>query len=149
MTGRRDTTTVPAQALYLLNSSFVRRQSLALAERLLAQKDATDVDRIRAAYRLTLARAPAEKEVARARTFLAEYESAYREHARTAQPEDRNVTKPEKPKPVNPQPANPDEIDQTGEAVVDEAVRPRDARTAAWLGLVQALYSSAEFRYLK
>ena len=38
VTGRAQVTTVPGQALYLLNSSFVRRQSLALAERLLDQK---------------------------------------------------------------------------------------------------------------
>ena len=37
VTGRRETTTVPGQALYLLNASSVRRQSLALAERLSAQ----------------------------------------------------------------------------------------------------------------
>ena len=35
VTGSRDTTTVATQALYLLNDPFVRRQSLALAERLL------------------------------------------------------------------------------------------------------------------
>jgi hypothetical protein len=33
--GSRDTTTVPGQALYLLNAPFVQRQSLALAKRLL------------------------------------------------------------------------------------------------------------------
>ena len=58
-----------------------------------------------------------------------------------------NDTRTKKPAP--PPPANPDEIDQTGEAVVEEVVRPRDARTAAWLGFVQALLGSAEFRYLK
>ena len=31
VTGQRDTTTVPGQALFLLNSAFVRKQSLALA----------------------------------------------------------------------------------------------------------------------
>ena len=37
VTGRRDTTTVATQALYLLNDPFVRRQSLDLAERLLGR----------------------------------------------------------------------------------------------------------------
>ena len=37
VTGRRDTTTVATQALYLLNDPFVRRQSLDLAERLLSR----------------------------------------------------------------------------------------------------------------
>jgi len=36
VTGQREVTTVPTQALYLLNSTFVRQQSLALAERALS-----------------------------------------------------------------------------------------------------------------
>ena len=74
----RQVTTVPGQALYLLNSSFVRRQALALAERLLDRK-ATDEDRIRALYRVVLGRLPNEAEVERSRAFLAEYESAQAE----------------------------------------------------------------------
>ncbi len=66
VTGSRDTTTGPGQALFLLNSSFVRRQSLALAERLLAEKDSNDADRIRKAYRLCVGRSPGDKEVERA-----------------------------------------------------------------------------------
>ena len=46
VTGQRETTTVPTQALFLLNSAFVRQQSLALAESLLAKSQATDLDRI-------------------------------------------------------------------------------------------------------
>jgi cytochrome c553 len=149
VTGQRDATTVPGQALFLLNSSFVRRQSLALAERLLKEKDAAEADRIRTAYRLTLGRVPTEKEIERARTFLAEYESDYKKQLAAAPK--REETKPvvEKPKPPTTVPANPDEIDQTGEPVVEEQVRPKDARTAAWLAFAQALFGSAEFRYLK
>jgi hypothetical protein len=79
VTGRRDATTVPGQALFLLNSLFVRRQSLALGERLLADPAAGDADRVRQAYRLTLGRPPSEKEVDRGRTYLTEYEAAARE----------------------------------------------------------------------
>src|SRR5262249_41729652 len=61
VTGSRDATTVPGQALYLLNSPFVRRQALTLGERLLAGSDA-DADRIRTAYRVALGRLPSEKE---------------------------------------------------------------------------------------
>ena len=35
------------------------------------------------------------------------------------------------------------------EPVAEEEVRPKDARSAAWLALAQALYGSAEFRYLR
>ncbi len=44
---------------------------------------------------------------------------------------------------------DPDQIDQTGEVVSEDVVRPRGARSAAWLALAQALYGSAEFRYVK
>lgn len=52
------------------------------------------------------------------------------------------------PKPGEP-PFDPDQIDQTGEAVVEDVVRPRDARAAAWMAFTQALLGSAEFRYVK
>jgi cytochrome c553 len=146
VTGRRDTTTVPGQALYLLNSSFVRRQSLALAERLLATKDASDEGRLQTAYRLVLGRAPTAREVQRGHAFLAEYESAYR--ALPLPPAQPQPAEPEKPKKPAEAPANPDEIDQTGERITEEVVRPKDARTAAWLAFVQVLFGSAEFRYL-
>jgi hypothetical protein len=42
VTGTRDSTTVPTQALFLLNSTFVRQQSLACAERLLNQDGRSD-----------------------------------------------------------------------------------------------------------
>jgi cytochrome c553 len=148
VTGSRDTTTVPGQALYLLNSVFVRRQALTLGERLLADRDADDADRLRTAYRLALGRSPTDKEVARARTYLAEYEAAARPLLAAA-PVKPKVVAPEQPKPPAKVPANPDEIDQTGEPVVEDVVRPKDARSAAWLSFVQALFGSAEFRYLK
>ena len=147
VTGRRDVTTVPGQALYLLNSSFVRRQSLALGERLLADKNATEVGRIREAYRRALGRLPTDTEVERARVYLTEYEAEARDWLASNPPPKPKVVAPRKPKV--PQPANPDEIDQTGEPVADDIVWPKDARSAAWLSFVQALFGSAEFRYLK
>jgi cytochrome c553 len=145
VTGNRDATTVPGQALYLLNSPFVRRQSLALGDRLLADGGATDAGRIQLAYRLTLGRSPSEKEVERARAYLAEYESAAREWLAAAPPPPKAAP----PKKPAAQPANPDEIDQTGEPIVEDVVRPRDARSAAWLSFVQSLFGSAEFRYVR
>jgi hypothetical protein len=136
VTGQRDTTTVPGQTLYLLNSSFVRRQSLALAEKLLQQPDADSV-RIQTAYRIILGRTPDDRETERARRFLAGYEAAYRDEAIV--PGERGGVSP----PVKPgtggltPPRSP----------VEEEIRPADGRSAAWLALVQALFSSAEFRY--
>ena len=148
VTGSRDSTTVPSQALFLLNSSFVRRQSLVLAERVLKDANLSYAEGIRQAYRLVLGRTPTEKELTRAGTFLAEYESAAREEFAQAKPPAPKAKTPA-PKKQNDTPLNPDQIDQTGEAVTDEIIQPKDARTAAWLALVQALYGSAEFRFVK
>jgi hypothetical protein len=129
----------------------VRRQSLALAERLLADGDATDGDRIRSSYRLTLGREPTAAEVERALTFIAEYEAAPPESddADPGEPEVADTTPIASPKAPAAQPANPDDADQSGEPIVEAAVRPKDARTAAWLAFAQALFGSAEFRYIR
>jgi Protein of unknown function (DUF1553)/Protein of unknown function (DUF1549) len=148
VSGSRDTTTVPGQALFLLNSSFVRRQSLALAERELKDTQATDGERVQRIYRRTLGRTPTEKELSRAVAFLAEYESGAREEFRTVKPVVKKAT-PAKPKKDDEPPFDPDQIDQTGEAVADEMVQPKDAKTAAWLALVQALLGSAEYRFIR
>ena len=76
VTGSRDTTTVATQALYLLNDPFVRRQSLALAERLLARSGSDDAGRIDWAYRLALGRTATTGEIERALRYLADYEAA-------------------------------------------------------------------------
>ncbi|QDU24122.1 PSD1 and planctomycete cytochrome C domain-containing protein [Urbifossiella limnaea] len=146
VTVKRDTTTVPGQALFLLNSPFVRRNALALADRLLAATT-DDAERVTTAYRLTLGRSPSQAEVERALGFVGEYESAYRAEPRPLPA----VPRPAAPRPKGPTPEviDPDQIDQTGEAVTEDVVRPRDSRTAAWLALTQALYGSAEFRYVK
>ncbi|MBN9522031.1 PSD1 domain-containing protein [bacterium] len=145
---KRDTTTVPGQALFLLNSPFVRKQSLALAERVLAEKTTDDADRVRSAYRLALGRTPAPAEVERALGFVGEYESAYRADPQPLPAAPRPAAAPQPKRPAA-EVIDPDQIDQTGEAVTEETVRPRDARTAAWLALAQALYGSAEFRFVK
>src|SRR5262249_39754413 len=78
VTGRRDTTTVATQALYLLNDPFVRQQGQALAERLARRSDLDDADRIALAYRLTFSRAASASEIERAKSYLADYEIALR-----------------------------------------------------------------------
>jgi hypothetical protein len=75
VTGSRDTTTVPTQALYLLNDPFVQKQALGLAKRVLAQAD-SDPARIQLAYHLILTRSATAKECARAQHYIAEYEAA-------------------------------------------------------------------------
>jgi len=65
------------------------------------------------------------------------------------------VAEPEKkatvaaPKPLPAVPANPDEADQTDTPVKEEKLLPADPKTAAWSSFCQALFGSAEFRYLR
>jgi len=64
-TGKRNESTVPDQALFLLNHPFVREQAQAAARRALAATS-EDAQRLERAYRETLSRAPsaAERELA-------------------------------------------------------------------------------------
>jgi cytochrome c553 len=151
VSGSRDSTTVPGQALFLLNSAFVQKQALSLAEKLLKDAKASDAERIASVYRLTVGRTPTDMEVARGSAFLAEYESAVREEFAKAPIKPKKVEAPKVEKPagtVEP-PFDPDQVDQTGEAIAEEKVQAKDAKTAAWLAFVQALYGSAEFRFVK
>jgi cytochrome c553 len=65
----RDVTNVPAQALYLLNNSFVREQATALARRVLAQP-LPYPQHIALAYEYALGRPPSDAELARAQKYL-------------------------------------------------------------------------------
>jgi hypothetical protein len=69
---QRDVTTVPTQALYMLNSPFVLGQSKALAERIARESGSSPQDRIVRAFRLTLSRSPTDDELARAQRFVSD-----------------------------------------------------------------------------
>ncbi|MFQ5734487.1 MAG: PSD1 and planctomycete cytochrome C domain-containing protein [Planctomycetaceae bacterium] len=71
--GERDVTTVPTQALFMMNSPFVMQQSAAMAKRLFAEKGMDDAARVRFAYRLALSREPTKRESDRVLKFIAEY----------------------------------------------------------------------------
>jgi hypothetical protein len=158
VTGRRDTTTVATQALYLLNDPFVRRQSLALAERLLAYSDIDDTERVNRAYRWTLARTATSSEIERTLRFLMEYETesaaAPAAAAGPASPDALAANTPDSsaaadsPAKKKP-PENPDDADQSDEQVREEIVQASNPRAAAWASFCQALLGSAEFHYLK
>ncbi|MBD3672798.1 MAG: DUF1553 domain-containing protein [Planctomycetaceae bacterium] len=105
--GDRDTTNVPSQSLFLMNSPFVLEQSDATATRLIAASSNND-ERIELVYRLCFTRSPTPDEVQVAREFIAD---------------------------LQPQMAKNDDEKQSAEQ-------------AAWSSLVQALFASAEFRFL-
>ena len=70
VTGDRETTNVPLQALYLMNGPFVRKQSERLARRVTADADATK-ERVKLAIALCFNRNPDKAEQDLAREFFA------------------------------------------------------------------------------
>ena len=60
---RRDVSTVPTQALTLLNNGFMLIQSKFLAQRVLKEADKDPAARIRQMYRITLSREPSKVEM--------------------------------------------------------------------------------------
>ena len=71
--GRREVTTVPAQALFFMNSEFAASSANAAAGRILEDKSLRDEEaRIRRAYSVLLGREPVRDEIADAAIFLAE-----------------------------------------------------------------------------
>jgi len=69
--GSRTTSSVPTQALFLMNSPFVRTQATAAAQHLLLEKLPDNSTRIRQAYRQTLGRNPTAREREIVLKFLA------------------------------------------------------------------------------
>ncbi len=70
VTGDRETTNVPLQALYLMNGPFVHRQSERLAQRVTAEADSTD-SRVKLAIALCFTRTPDKAELELAKRFFA------------------------------------------------------------------------------
>lgn len=60
---KRNVTTVPTQALALLNNHFTHAQSTALAERIVNETRGEEIDQIKTAWLLTLQRQPRNEEV--------------------------------------------------------------------------------------
>lgn len=77
--GKRDVTTVPTQALYLLNNTLVMKQAELLAGRVLEPKGLAPADRIDKAYRLALGRLPSDREKADVTQYLTDYQKSLQE----------------------------------------------------------------------
>ena len=121
VTGARETTNVPSQALYLLNSPFVTIQSQRLGERIVASYPggpnagaAANLDeRVTYAYWLVFCRPPSTSERTAAMNFFSRFPSAWSKG-------DKSTL----------------------------GLRNAEAATAAWTSFCRALFASAEFRYL-
>ncbi|HWB09080.1 MAG TPA: PSD1 and planctomycete cytochrome C domain-containing protein [Pirellulales bacterium] len=82
VTAVRNETTVPSQALFMLNSRLVREQSRHFAGKLLADEKGTDADRVRRAHEAALGRPPSQQESADALAFVDAYLAAQAAQAR-------------------------------------------------------------------
>ncbi len=121
VTGERETTNVPSQALFLLNSPFAAHRAERFGERVVAGYPAGPnggagaflQERIAYAYWLAYSRPPDNVEKAAAASFFSKFPSAWGKN-------------------------------ETGVA----GVRDAEASKAAWTSFCRALFASAEFRYL-
>jgi hypothetical protein len=159
VTGQRDETTVPTQALFMLNSPFVREQSLDFANTLVAAKYPTPEERIRYAYERVLARDPRPQEMLRAKAFISRYSATWIKthpgspatgapHVVNADTTNKDITAGI----VREDNRGQDDPDDTTKEAAEEAqkiVLPDNAKQAAWAALVQSLYGSAEFQFVR
>jgi hypothetical protein len=131
--GNRDVTTVPTQALFLMNSRFVIEQARHAAARLI-ESQATPQERVTRAYREVLGRAPTAEEMNRAMIFVhaALEEAAASDAGRLA------TSFVPGPRQQRRQPV------RNGAEAPLPGISPE---ASAWEHLYQALFASAEFRY--
>ena len=73
--GKRESTVVPQQALFMMNSKVVLKSSSSWAKRLLARTDLDDAGRIALAYKTAYARPATGPEIGRAQSYLARFDS--------------------------------------------------------------------------
>ena len=71
-TGNRHTTTLPTQAMFLMNSKWVSRISSAMARRIISA-EREQADQIQLAYELTYSRSATPAEIEEARSFINQY----------------------------------------------------------------------------
>lgn len=77
VTGERDSTNVPGQALYLMNNAFVLKQSGVMAQRLVAEAESS-TERIALAFKLAFGRSATTLEQEQAKSFLWNFVAAAR-----------------------------------------------------------------------
>jgi hypothetical protein len=150
VTSRRESTTSPSQALYLLNNPFVQSESVHLARKLLAAKGSEE-KRIRGAYHATLLREPNAAEIKRARQFIREQAGNYLGSDNltelSSQEKDGTLTVEIASAAVRANGMAAEVIKRTSKRA--DLEKPRDQHEAAWSLFTQTLFASAEFRYLR
>jgi len=155
VTGQRDSTTVPSQALFMLNSPFVRQQSAKLANSLLADRSQSDTEQIRQAYERVVGHGPTPQDTARVKAFLARYADTWsKSHPVATTPgaalvgsQDSSITAGIVRSDGL---AQDDAVENANEKQDDSPVPlPDTAKQAAWAAFVQSLYGSAAFQFVR
>lgn len=85
--GRRDSTTVAPQALFMMNSAVVSQQSKALAQSLLADGTTDDAARVTRAFERVLGRRSSSDETARGVRYVSQYLDAAKAKDKETKPE--------------------------------------------------------------
>ncbi|GAA5129457.1 PSD1 domain-containing protein [Luteolibacter yonseiensis] len=148
VTGKRDATTVPTQALFMLNSTFVLEQSLALAEDVAAEKNKSTDENIAGLYLHSMGREATPAEIERARQFLSDFAGSYDAPAGADETLAVNTTGNDEA-PGDNTPVNPDDIPRDDQTIENRSIVAKDNKTAAWMALIQSLFASAEFRFIR
>jgi hypothetical protein len=118
---KREDTTSPSQALFLMNNALVQDESLHLARNLLQNKHLSEKARIEQAYLSVFQREPTAAEVKRARKFLKEETSLLA----AQKPEDLV------PRTATPEPAAPAPLPAATPVVVNPTPAPASAASPA------------------
>jgi hypothetical protein len=134
VTGDREETNVASQALFMMNAPEVRKQAAAFADRVTKGPGGDDA-KIARAFELALGRKPTSSEVSAARSFFEAYRAA---PAKKVEPPRRPGFRPARGRRG------------LADASPADAVRPSaaEAKKDAWTSFCQALFMSAEFRYV-
>ena len=144
VTGVRDQTNVPSQALLMLNSVWVTRQADEMAWMLL-KLDVSDREREEIAFLRTLGRKPTSAERTAIRRFFADFQTLLAEgdateNFRTLASQSQAVRRTAKRRGLEPMPVS--RIATPGMSSTERM------RLLAWSSFCQSLFSTAEFRYL-
>ncbi|MEY4832889.1 MAG: hypothetical protein RL527_1102 [Planctomycetota bacterium] len=132
VTGDRDETTVATQALYLMNDERVIELAMRMARRLM-RMDATDKQRITFAFQLAFGREPSAAEERAVIAFLRDFHAG-------------------DPGAPGGEPSVRERIRQRVQSQTGTGLPPdmlnASAEERAWTAFCQALFQTAEFRYL-
>ena len=179
VSAHQEETTSPSQALFLMNNALVQDESLHLARNVLQSPGLSERERIRRAYLATLLREPASAEVKRARAFIQQQQKLLASiepervsiRASSGEPEIK-AAEPSVPEDagaagsgggpggrrqrLGPGSASATVVGKLAPGVAQPklyqqavAEKPANPQEGAWAQFAQALFASAEFRYLQ